>query len=213
MAYCERIGVASYRLLDPAEPGALTGYELDGAGAYREVGGAVLQVVQHLQRGAERVGGGVGRGRLAVQVEHVAADRHRGQAAVIVQLVPARAAVLRRVLPEGVEQVERVAGGDAGLGQAGAQAGGAGAAAARLASRLAAQHGAHAAEPGHLVGGRERGAVGDVVGVAGEGVVGVDVGAQAGADQRGADREVLVAAVLAGPGLDGVQGRAHAPAS
>jgi Uma2 family endonuclease len=40
-AYYERIGVASYWLLDPAEPGALTAFELDGAGAYREVGRAV----------------------------------------------------------------------------------------------------------------------------------------------------------------------------
>jgi Uma2 family endonuclease len=40
-AYYERIGVASYWLLDPAEPGALTVFELDGAGDYREVGRAV----------------------------------------------------------------------------------------------------------------------------------------------------------------------------
>jgi Uma2 family endonuclease len=40
-AYYERIGVASFWLLDPAEPGALTAFELDGAGAYREAGRAV----------------------------------------------------------------------------------------------------------------------------------------------------------------------------
>ena len=40
-AHYERIGVATYWLLDPAEPGAITVFELDGAGAYREVGRAV----------------------------------------------------------------------------------------------------------------------------------------------------------------------------
>ncbi|MFC5235855.1 Uma2 family endonuclease [Pseudonocardia zijingensis] len=40
-AHYQRIGVASYWLLDPAEPGALTAFELDGAGAYREVGHVV----------------------------------------------------------------------------------------------------------------------------------------------------------------------------
>jgi Uma2 family endonuclease len=40
-AHYERIGVASYWLLDPAEPGALAAFELDGAGAYCEVGRAV----------------------------------------------------------------------------------------------------------------------------------------------------------------------------
>jgi hypothetical protein len=33
--------VASYWLLDPAEPGAITVFELDGAGAYQEIGRAV----------------------------------------------------------------------------------------------------------------------------------------------------------------------------
>jgi Uma2 family endonuclease len=40
-AHYERIGVASYWLLDPAEPGAITVFELDGAGAYQEIGRAV----------------------------------------------------------------------------------------------------------------------------------------------------------------------------
>jgi Uma2 family endonuclease len=36
-AHYERIGVASYWILDPTEPGALTAFELDEAGAYRQV--------------------------------------------------------------------------------------------------------------------------------------------------------------------------------
>jgi Uma2 family endonuclease len=36
-AHYERIGVDSYWILDPTEPGALTAFELDGAGMYRQV--------------------------------------------------------------------------------------------------------------------------------------------------------------------------------
>jgi Uma2 family endonuclease len=36
-AHYERIGVASYWIVDPAEPGALTAFELDDAGRYTEV--------------------------------------------------------------------------------------------------------------------------------------------------------------------------------
>jgi Uma2 family endonuclease len=36
-AHYERIGVASYWILDPAEPGALTAFELDDAGRYTEI--------------------------------------------------------------------------------------------------------------------------------------------------------------------------------
>jgi Uma2 family endonuclease len=36
-AHYERIGVASYWILDPAEPGALTVFELDADGRYQEV--------------------------------------------------------------------------------------------------------------------------------------------------------------------------------
>jgi Uma2 family endonuclease len=36
-AHYERIGVTSYWIVDPAEPGALTAFELDGAGRYTEI--------------------------------------------------------------------------------------------------------------------------------------------------------------------------------
>ena len=169
-----------------------------------QVLGAVLQVVQHLQRGAQRVGRRVGGRVLAVQVQHMAADRHGGQAAVVQQLRPGGVAALRGVLAEGGQQVQRVLRGDAGFGQAGAQAEGAG----RSAAGLPEQHRPHPVQPAQLVVRGQHGAVGDVVGVAGEGVEGVDVRAQRRADQGGADREVLVRAVLAGPGLDG--GGSHA---
>ena len=49
---------------------------------------AVLQMVQHLQRRAQRIRRHVGRAILAVQIEHMAPDRHRRIAAVIVAARP-----------------------------------------------------------------------------------------------------------------------------
>jgi Uma2 family endonuclease len=49
-AHYERIGVATYWLLEPAEPGALTAFELDGAGAYRQIGTAVGDEEFHAER-------------------------------------------------------------------------------------------------------------------------------------------------------------------
>ena len=86
-----------------------------------EVLRAVLQMVQHLQRRAQRVRGHVGRAILAVQIEHVPSDRHRRVAAVVIQLVPVRIAQLGRVAPERDQQIERMARRHAGFGQARAQ--------------------------------------------------------------------------------------------
>ena len=44
---------------------------------------AVLEMVKHLKRRAERIRGCMGVARFAVQVENVAAHRHGGAAAVI----------------------------------------------------------------------------------------------------------------------------------
>ena len=82
---------------------------------------AILQVVDHLQRRAQRVGGGPGRLVLAVHVEDEAADRRRREPAVIHQLGPIGVAGLAHVEAEGVEQVEGVAGRKAALAQSEAQ--------------------------------------------------------------------------------------------
>ena len=88
--------------------------------------------------------------------------------------------------------------GGAGLAEAGAhRARGGG-----IVARRAFQYLAHAGEPAHLVVGGQIGIVGDVVGDAGETVEGVDVHAQILADQERPDREILVAASLAGRGFD-----------
>ena len=158
---------------------------------------AILEMVEHLKRRAERIGGCVGVARFAVDVEDVAADRHGGDAAVVEQLVPGRVAALGGVLTEGDEQVCGVAGIDAGFGEAHAKAG----SAWRAAVALPEQHRLHMVEARDLVGRLQVGAVADVVGIAGEGVVGVDVAAEVRADDD-ADGKVLVAAILAGPAFD-----------
>ncbi len=56
-------------------------------------------------------------------------------------------------------------------------------------------------QPRDLLLGRQHGAVGDIIGVAGEGVVGMNMRTQIRADED-ADGEILVAAILAGPALD-----------
>ena len=91
--------------------------------------------------------------------------------------------------PAGTHPAARASGvrRDAGLGQAAAAAPRhSGCAAAR-----AVQRRAHRVQPRALVGGRQHRAVGDVVGVAGERVEGVDMRAQPAADQHRADREIL----------------------
>jgi len=108
------------------------------------------------------------------------------------------------VAAERDQQVGGVARGDAGRRQARAQPQRAG----RAGLAQAQQHCLHRVQPRDLVIRRERAGVGDVVGVAGEGVEGVHMRAQGAADQPGADREVFVAVVLARPGLDVVGCRA-----
>ena len=129
------------------------------------------------------------------------------------QFVPGRIAALDRVLAERGQQVLGVPGGDPGFRQTVAQQDAAG----RAAIGLAEQHGLHPVKARNLVGGVQRRAVGNVVGVTGKGVERVDMRAQRLADQGGADREILVAPVLAGPFLDGLPHNrlsfgAHAPA-
>src|SRR5256885_1116965 len=70
--------------------------------------GAVLQMVDHLQRGAERVIGGPNGLRLAVQVEHETADRRRRISAIVHELVPIGVTSLRDVAAEGLKKVERM---------------------------------------------------------------------------------------------------------
>src|SRR3546814_11947674 len=76
---------------------------------------AVLQVIEDLQGGAERVGGGVVGRMLAVQVEQVAADGIGREAAVAQELAPVRVAPLHRILLDGGDEVAAAPGRDAGF--------------------------------------------------------------------------------------------------
>ena len=69
---------------------------------------AILQVVDDLQRCADRIGSRPGRRALAMHVEDEAPHRHRRKGAVRDQIVPVRVAPLDRVEPKSLEQVLRV---------------------------------------------------------------------------------------------------------
>ena len=85
--------------------------------------GAVLQMIEDLQRGAQRVRSRPGVAALAVQVEQLPADRRGGIAAIFHQIVPVAVAQLDRVLAERVQHVVAMLSGDPGRGEAGAHRG------------------------------------------------------------------------------------------
>ena len=188
-----RRGPVAAKLPDPrAMSGDGVGGQVDAVDL-AEVLAAVLEVVDHLQRGAQRVVGGPGRGAvLAVDVEHVAPDRHRRDAAVVDQHVPIGIAVDRDVARESIEEVVRVDRIEAVRGHDFAQR-------QRLgrAERVAVEPLAHPAKQAEFLLGRGGGVIGDVVGGAGEAVERHDRGAVRGLEQEARDREVLVAVALA----------------
>ena len=155
--------------------------------------GAVLKMVDHLQRIAQRVVERPQRRRFAMQVEDEPADRRRRIAAVVHQLSPIRIASLGDVAAEGFQEIERVAVGQAPRLQSYAQpfAFGAGAC-------LAAQARLQAFELGQLPLWRGGLVVGDIVGRAREAVEGEDGRPQLGAHQPRGHREILVPMPLAG---------------
>src|SRR5437870_5728352 len=58
------------------------------------IGSTILQVVEHLQGGAQRVGSRPGGPAFAVQIEQLAADRRCRVAAILHQIVPVAVAQL-----------------------------------------------------------------------------------------------------------------------
>ena len=160
---------------------------------------AVLQVVDDLQRRAQRVVRRPGGPALAVHVEHEAPDRHGRVAAVVDQVVPvARSAAWSR--PCGTRSSRSCAwrGGSAALGER---------ARSRTASGIvvaaAEQVRFQPVEQRELLVGRERRMIGDVVGDAHEFVEGQDDAAMARVDEPRRDRKVLVAVALARTQLAG----------
>ena len=151
------------------------------------VGAAILEMVDHLERRAKRVGKRPGRGGLAVDVENVAPDRHCRIAAIVDQVVPAGVAKLGHVKPERLEQVERVARGEARLRERPTQRD-----ADAFIVALPEQRGFEAIEPEKLLFPREIGMVGDVVGGPHEFVKGQNRRAMPRLDQSRRHREILV---------------------
>ena len=86
-----------------------------------EVLAAVLQVIDDLQCGAERIVRRPGGAALAMHIEHEAADRHRRVAAIMNEIVPVRVAQLGHVHAERGEQILRVARRKPALGERVAQ--------------------------------------------------------------------------------------------
>ena len=167
------------------------------------VGGAVLQVIDDLQRGAQRVVGGPRRARLAMHVEHETADRHGRVAAVVHQVGPVAVAPLDHVHAEGGDEVARMLRIEPARAQLGAQRH-----AFRLGVALAEQRGLQAVEQFQLLGLRQRSVIGDVVGHAHEIVERQDRLAIARRDQSRGHREILVPVSLAAAHVGGERHRA-----
>ena len=82
------------------------------------IGGAILQVIEHLQRGAERIGWRPGVAAFAMKIEQLPPDGRRRIAAIAHQIVPVAVAQLCRIEPEGMQHVMTMLRGNAGLGEA-----------------------------------------------------------------------------------------------
>ncbi len=82
---------------------------------------AVLQMIDDLQRRAQRIVGRPDRAALAMHVADEAADRHRRECAIADQIVPVAVAQLGDVEPECGEQILRVLRRQVALGERGAQ--------------------------------------------------------------------------------------------
>ena len=126
----QRLGVVEQPVEHAAQrrAGGRRGERLDRAAGRREIVqrdidaveiavivGAVLQMVQHLQRGAQRVRSRPSVAALAVQIEQLPADRRRRIAAILHQIVPVAVAQLDRVLAERAQHVMAMLRGDPGL--------------------------------------------------------------------------------------------------
>ena len=151
-------------------------------------------MVQHLQRGRQRVGGWDWAVILSMQGQQIAPHRVGGELAIVHQCAPIAVARLHRVLPESTDQIDRVLGRNAGLGQALAQflslfqAGRDG--------RLAGHHGSERVQAGQLLVTGQGGIVGNVVDGACEGVKPHHVGPQRRRNQQRCDGKILVLRAL-----------------
>jgi hypothetical protein len=160
---------------------------------------AILEVVDDLQRGAERVRSRPDRRALPVHVEHESADRRGRKRAIIHQLRPVGVTAFFDVEPKGLEKIERMLGRETVLAELEPQ---------RLSLRIgraaAAERCVKTVEKGKLALRRKGGMIGDVIGRSHEPIERQDRAATLGADEPRRDGKVLVAVGLAGAGLAGI---------
>jgi len=153
--------------------------------------GDVLHVVEYLKGGAQGVRRLGGAARLAVQVEEEPPHRRGGGAAIAHQFVPVGGAVAFRIAAEGGQQGACVPGLHAAFGQHGAQLHRRGGIHRPVVGRFAAQRGVQRIQRRKLGLGGEIGRVGDIVGEAGETVIGAHRRAGARCKQQRRDRKVF----------------------
>ncbi len=154
--------------------------------------GAVLQVVDHLQRRTQCVVGGPGGAALAMDIEHEAADGHGGIGAVADQVVPITIAQLGHVHAERGEQILRMAGRERARRKLLAQRN-----AHRIGIALAEEARFQPLDQIELLLRRKRRVIGDVVGRAHELVESEDGAPVTGMNEPRCHREVLVPMALA----------------
>ena len=151
------------------------------------VGLAILQMIDDLQRRAQRIVGRPGAAALAVHVEHEAADRHRRQRTITDQIVPVAIAQLGHIELESGEQILCVPRRQRALGERRAQTH-----RRHILAVLADEARAEPVEEPKLLFRRKRRMVGDVVGGANEIVECQNRAAMARMDEKRRDRKVLV---------------------
>lgn len=151
---------------------------------------AILQMIDDLQRGAERV---IRRpdaaGIFAMDVADEASDGHRRIAAIVDEIVPVAITQLRHVALEGDDQVARMLRIEAALATCVAQS----ACDRRIRFGLSHKPVIERVQEIELFLRAERGMIGDVVGGANEIIEGEDRRAMTRRDQKGGDGKIFVA--------------------
>ena len=153
---------------------------------------AILQVIDDLQRRAQRIVGRPQRMALAVDIEHEAPDRHGRISAIADQIVPVAVAQLGHVHAERGQQVLGMARRKTALGKLVAQRN-----SRRFVVVAAKQRRFEAIEKFEFLGRLQSRMIGDVVGGAHEIVERQDRSAMARTDDARGDRKVLIPVPLA----------------
>ena len=163
---------------------------------------AVLKVIDHLQGGAQGVGGRPGGAILAVHVQNESPHRRGRIAAIIHQIGPVFIAGLGHVAAKGFHEIEGVGAAQAERGLDLAQGD-------RLGDGvgLASQGRIDGGQPRELLRRRRGWMIGDVIGHARHAVEGHHHGAVARRDEEGGDGKILIPMALAGRQI---VARAHA---